>query len=51
MDRCCKNSLRRLAMALRIGPLSSVATASKTGPKRKKHVDYKLFLDQNIGTK
>ena len=30
-----KNSLRLLAMALRIGPLNKVATASKTGPERK----------------
>ena len=32
-DRCCKNSLRRLAMADRIGPRSNVATASRTGPR------------------
>ena len=33
VERCCKNSLRRLAIADRIGPRNKVATASKTGPK------------------
>ena len=51
VDRCCKYSLRRLAMALRIGPLSRVATASKTGPKTKKHVDYRIVFNSIIGTK
>ena len=46
VDRCCKNSLRRLAIALRIGPLNRVATASNTGPENRiGHVLFAYLVD------